>query len=112
MAHGVSSPREGMVKNVSLESLQLCERDGKKPLEHTESDCKLDSFIYACFPLNNKFKGSVYFVHVYSCIERLEYCSNMTLHIDAEKIACHIYEKRNSETWQAAFVCAGSGISE
>lgn len=36
----------------------------------------------------------------------------MALYIDAEKIACHIYEKRNSETWQAAFVCAGSGISE
>lgn len=43
LAHGVASPlspREGMIKNVSLESLQLCERDGKKPLEeHTVSDC-------------------------------------------------------------------------
>uniref|UniRef100_A0A8C1GXW8 Phytanoyl-CoA 2-hydroxylase interacting protein-like a n=1 Tax=Cyprinus carpio TaxID=7962 RepID=A0A8C1GXW8_CYPCA len=32
LAHGVASPlspREGMIKNVSLESLQLCERDGK-----------------------------------------------------------------------------------
>ncbi len=39
LAHGVASPlspREGMIKNVSLESLQLCERDGKKPLQHTE----------------------------------------------------------------------------
>lgn len=36
LAHGVASPREGMIKNVSLESLQLCERDGKKQLEHTE----------------------------------------------------------------------------
>lgn len=53
LAHGVASPlspREGMIKNVSLESLQLCERDGKKPLEHTVSDCELDSFIYAGFP--------------------------------------------------------------
>lgn len=33
LAHGVASPREGMIKNVSLESLQLCERDGKKQLE-------------------------------------------------------------------------------
>jgi len=41
LAHGVASPlspREGMIKNVSLESLQLCERDGKKPLQHTASD--------------------------------------------------------------------------
>lgn len=40
LAHGVASPlspREGMIKNVSLESLQLCERDGKKP--YTVSDC-------------------------------------------------------------------------
>nr|AAI53388.1 Zgc:158361 protein [Danio rerio] len=32
LAQGVASPlspREGMIKNVSLESLQLCERDGK-----------------------------------------------------------------------------------
>ncbi|XP_076834193.1 phytanoyl-CoA 2-hydroxylase interacting protein-like a isoform X1 [Brachyhypopomus gauderio] len=32
LGHGITgslSPREGMVKNVSLESLQLCERDGK-----------------------------------------------------------------------------------
>ncbi len=39
LAHGVASPlspREGMIKNVSLESLQLCERDGKNPLQHTE----------------------------------------------------------------------------
>lgn len=28
-----------------------------------------------------------------------------------KKIACHIHEKRNSETWQAAFVCAaGCGM--
>lgn len=68
LAHGVASPREGMIKNVSLESLQLCERDGKKPLEHTESDCKLDSYIYACFPLNNKSLSEVFilamFIHV------------------------------------------------
>lgn len=99
LAHGVASPREGMIKNVSLESLQLCERDGKKPLDHTDCDCKLDSFIYACFPSLREVHILSMFIHV------LKYCSNMGLYTDAEKIACHIHEKRNSETWQAAFVC-------
>lgn len=77
LAHGVASPlspREGMIKNVSLESLQLCERDGKKPL----SDCKLDRFIHACFPLlANLFRDLVYF-------ETLKDYSNTGLYTAAE----------------------------
>lgn len=77
MAHNITSPLspcEGMIKDLSLDAIQLCERDGKERFFFFPSGTFAQKNVRRIGPLQRRAKHSC-FVFGLSCVLLNPYCA-------------------------------------